>query len=176
MRLRAYSVGLLIAAPLVMPAGLQAQFGSGQAADTTGWAPISVGVRGGYDNELQGWMVGASLGLPARSNGSVEIVPSGDVTFLPGFEEYQGNVELVYFTGGRRGGLMAGGGMGIRNSVFGPDPAAPRSTVTTFNLMIGARIGTIGRFRPEALVRWIIQDEYERDPRHVALGVTVALW
>ena len=173
MRLSSLLVGLALT---THPGVLEAQFGSGAPIDTTGWAPASIGVRGGYENELQGWMVGGFVGIPVRSNGSVELVPSGDVTFLPGFEEYQGNLELVYVTGGRRGGLIAGGGMGMRNSVFGPDPDAARRTVTTFSLMIGVRLGAVGRFRPQVEGRWILQDEWAGDPRHASVGVGFALW
>jgi hypothetical protein len=155
---------------------LHAQFGAGQAADTMGWAPASIGVRGGYDNELQGWMAGGFVGIPVLPNGSVELLPSGDITFLPGFKEYQGNLELVYITGSRRGGVMAGGGIGLRNSVFGPDPNAARRTVTTINLVLGARLPLLGRFRPEVQVRWVLQDEYQRDPRHVLIGAGMTLW
>jgi hypothetical protein len=158
-----------------LPTSVQGQFGSGEQVDTTGWAPAGVGVRGGYDNELQGWMTGAYLSVPVIRRGSIELLPNADITFLPGFKEYQGNLELVYIGGGRRGGLMAGGGVGLRNSVFGPDPTAERRTVTTFSLMIGARIGT-GRIRGQVETRWILQDEYAGDPRHVAIGVGFALW
>jgi hypothetical protein len=173
MRLRSLVLVLLLVAP---PGSLQAQFRAGTPVDTTGWAPASIGVRGGYENELQGWMVGGFVTLPVRSNGSVELVPSGDITFLPGFKDYQGNVEVVYLGGARRGGLFLGAGVGVRNSVFGPDPDAPRRTITTFSLMFGARLTTIGRFRPQVETRWIFQDEWAGDPRHVAIGVGFALW
>ena len=71
---------------------------------------------------------------------------------------------------------MVGGGVGFRNSVFSADPAAERRTEMTFSIMIGARLGTLGRFRPQVETRWILQDEWSRDPRHVSLGVGFALW
>jgi hypothetical protein len=173
MRFRSLLVGLVLTG---LPGSLDAQFGSRAAVDTTGWAPASIGVRGGYDNTLQGWMTGAFVAIPVLPRGSVELIPSGDVTFLPGFKEYQGNLEVVYVTGSRRGGLLGGGGVGLRNSVFGPDPNAPRRTVVTFSLMIGARLATVGRFRPQIETHWILQDEYSRDPRHVSIAVGFALW
>jgi hypothetical protein len=173
MRLRflAAALGLLFA-----PAGLHAQFGGGADSEGPGWAPASIGVRAGYDNTQQGWMTGGYVGVPILPNGRVELLPGFDVTFLQGFDEYQTNLEVVYFTGDRRGGLMAGGGVGFRNSVFGPDPDAERRTEMTFSLTIGARLGILGRFRPQIETRWILQDEWPRDPRHVNLGVGFALW
>ena len=160
---------------LLLPSGADAQLGGAQA-DERGWAPASIGARVGYDNSQRGWMAGGYVGIPVLPNGSVEILPSFDVTFLQGFEEYQTNFEAVYLTGNRRGGVMAGGGVGFRNSVFGPDPTAERRSELTFSLVLGARLGTLGRFRPQVETRWILQDEWPRDPRHVSLGVAVALW
>ncbi|MGE0158052.1 MAG: hypothetical protein AB7T31_01500 [Gemmatimonadales bacterium] len=160
----------------MIPASLQGQFRSGPEADPRGWAPASVGGRVGYDNSQRGWMVGGFVGIPVLPSGRVELLPSFDVTFLPGFDEYQTNFEAVYFTGDRQGGLMAGGGVGFRNSVFGSDPTADRRNALTFSVVIGARLGTLGRFRPQLETRWILQDEWPRDPRHVGLGVGVALW
>ena len=160
----------------VTPASLSGQFREGQQAAGPGWAPASVGVHGGYDNTQQGWMLGGFVGLPVLPGGAVELMPSADVTFLPGFKEYQANFEAVYVTGARRGGVIAGGGVGLRNSVFGPDPNADRRTVVTFSLVLGARLGTVGRFRPQVETRWILQNEQARDPRQVMFGVGFALW
>jgi hypothetical protein len=121
-------------------------------------------------------MAGGFVGIPVLPRGTVELLPSFDVTFLPGFDEYQANLEAIYLTGDREGGLMAGGGVGFRNSVFSSDPSASRRSVVTFSVMIGARLGTLGRFRPQVETRWILQDEWPRDPRHVGLGVGFTLW
>jgi hypothetical protein len=158
------------------PASLSGQFAENQQGGGPGWAPVSIGVHGGYDNTQHGWMLGGFLGLPVLPSGAVELMPSADVTYLPGFEEYQANFEAVYVTGARRGGVIAGGGVGLRNSVFGPDPNADRRTVVTFSLVVGARLGTVGRFRPQVETRWILQSEQSRDPRQVLFGVGFALW
>src|SRR5687768_4445515 len=173
MRTRTLAAGLAL---LVCAAPVQAQFGAGSQGNAPGWAPPSIGGRVGYDNSQRGWMAGGFVGIPILPSGAVELLPSFDVTFLPGFKEYQANFEAVYFTGERQGGLIAGGGVGFRNSVFSSDPTADRRTITTFSLMIGARLGTLGRFRPQVETRWILQDEWPRDPRHVVIGVGFALW
>ena len=170
---RFLAVALVFAA---MPTALHAQFGGGPPVPTTGWAPASIGVRGGYDNSLEGWMVGGFLAVPVLPRGSIELMPSADITFLPGFKEYQGSLDLVYLTAGRRGGVYAGAGVGVRNSVFGPDPDAERRSVLTFDIVTGLRLGSGSRIRPLVEIRWILQDEYGRDPRHVELGVGFSLW
>jgi hypothetical protein len=172
MRLRFILAGMGL---LLAPAVAEAQLGGAQA-DAPGWSPASIGVRGGYDNSQKGWMAGGYVGIPILPNGMVELLPGFDVTFLQGFDEYQTNLEVVYFTGDRQGGLMAGGGVGFRNSVFGPDPTAERRTEMTFSLVLGARLGNLGRLRPQVETRWILQDEWPRDPRHVSVGAGFALW
>jgi hypothetical protein len=159
----------------LLPGALRAQFrpGGEQAA---GWAPASVGVRIGWDNVQQGEIVGALLRLPVLPSGSVELVPNADITFLRGLKEYQVNFEAVYLTAGRMGGVYVGGGIGFRNSRFSPDPSVGRRNARTLSVVAGVRFGGLGRLRPELEARWIFQDEYTRDPRPVALGVSVALW
>ena len=174
MRLRSLLATLTLT---LTPVPLLGQFDANQqAARGPGWAPVSIGVHGGYDNTQQGWMAGGFLGLPVLPSGAVELMPSADVTFLPGFKEYQANFEAVYLTGIRRGGILVGGGVGLRNSVFGPDPNADRRTAVTYSILLGARLGPYGHFRPQIATRWILQDEQSRDPRHVVIGVGFALW
>jgi hypothetical protein len=177
MRTRALAAAFtLLHTFFLTPNTLHAQFGAGPEGGARRWAPASVGTRVGYDNSQRGWMAGGFVGIPVLPSGIIELLPSFDVTFLEGFEEYQTNVEAVYFTGDRQGGLMVGGGVGFRNSVFSADPTAERRTEMTLSIMIGARLGTLGRFRPQVETRWILQDEWARDPRHVSLGVGFALW
>ncbi len=161
----------------LFPHGLQAQFGPSNAQSApTGWAPAAVGLRVGFDNAQSEPTVGAFLRVPVLPSGSVELLPNVDVTFLPGFKAYQFNLEAVYLTEGRAGGFYLGGGVGFRNSVFGPDPAAPRRNEQTFSVVVGVRLGGLGRFRPELETRWILLDAQARDPRLVALGVSMPLW
>ena len=161
----------------LLPGTLHAQFQQGgQAGANPGWAPASVGVRVGFDNAQSRPMLGAMLRIPVLPNGTVELLPNADVTFLPGLKQYQFNLELVYVLDGRRGGFYAGGGIGLRNSIFGPDPAAARENEQTYSLVIGIRFGAIGRIRPELETRWIFVDQQVRDPRLVTFGATVALW
>ena len=172
MRLTPIAVALSLC---LLPSTLRAQFRSGDE-QAAGWAPAAVGVRVGWDNAQQGQIVGAILRIPVLPNGLVELMPNADVTFQPGIKEYQVNVEAVYVSAGRTGGLYAGGGIGFRNSRFSPDPAAARRDDLTFSLVAGIRLGGLGRFRPELEVRWILDSEYARDPRPVYVGLSVALW
>lgn len=153
----------------------QLRAGAGRAGDT-GWAPAGIGIRAGFDNAQSEPLLGAFLRIPVLPSGRVELLPNADVTFLPGYKEYQVNFDLVYVTAGRRGGVYFGGGAGFRNSVFSPDPNASRRNERTFSLVAGVRFGDLGRFRPEVESRWIFQDELVRDPRIVSVGASVALW
>ena len=162
---------------LIVPTALHAQFvQGGPAGADAGWAPARVGIRAGFDNAQSRPMVGAMARIPVLPSGSIELLPNADVTFLPGLKQYQLNLELVYVLGGRRGGFYGGGGIGLRNSVFGPDPTADRRNERTFSLVVGIRFGAVGRIRPELETRWILLDGPTRDPSLVNFGVTVALW
>jgi len=176
---RIIAVGLLLALGLT-PQLLRAQFrdptGPDRQGGPAGWAPVAVGARVGFDNAQSEPMVGALVRIPVLPSGAVELLPNVDVTFRPGFKEYQFNFEAVYVLGGRRGGLYFGGGAGFRNSVFSPDPTVPRRNEGTYSIVAGVRIGNLGRIRPEIESRWIFQDALIRDPRLVAFGVSLALW
>lgn len=172
MRLTATAVALSL---LLFPCASSAQLTSG-SGQTAGWPPVAIGVRIGWDNAQQGEMVGALVRIPVLPSGSVELVPNADVTFLPGIKEYQVNLDAVYVTAGRMGGLYAGGGIGSRNSRYSPDPAASRRNDLTLSIVAGFRFGVRSRFRPELEVRWILESEYVRAPRPAMIGLSVALW
>ncbi|HSG49332.1 MAG TPA: hypothetical protein VLA43_16035, partial [Longimicrobiales bacterium] len=125
----------LVAATLVLgllsvPAALDGQ------SRPQGWPPASAGFRAGYDYNSTGSVVGLQLRLPVLPSGFVEVVPNGEMTFLTGLREVQGGVDVVFVSGGRRGGLYAGGGVGWRNTLYeGPE----RETRLAPTLVAGAR-------------------------------------
>lgn len=161
----------------ISPGAAQAQFQQGGPGSAEpGWAPAGIGIRAGFDNAQSRPMLGAMVRIPVLPNGAVELLPNADVTFLPGLKQYQANFELVYLLDGRRGGFYGGGGIGVRNSVYGPDITAERRNERTYSLVLGIRFGALGRIRPELETRWIFLDEQVRDPRLVTFGATLALW
>jgi len=160
-----------------IPRPAHAQFRAGAGpGEATGWAPIAIGAKVGFDNAQSSPMVGAIVRIPILPSGSFEFMPNADVTFLDGFKVYQLNLEAVYLSQGRRGGFYSGGGIGFRNGVFSANPNDPRTTERVFSIVAGARFGGLGRVRPEFEVRWVLQDEQVRDPRIVLVGASVALW
>jgi hypothetical protein len=162
-----------------MPRPGEAQFRAGAGAgagEATGWAPIAVGAKVGFDNAQSAPMVGALVRIPVIPSGSIEFMPNADVTFLDGFEIYQLNLEAVYLSQGRRGGFYSGGGIGFRNGIFSANPSDPRTTERVYSIVLGARFGGLGRVRPELEIRFILQDEQIRDPRTAMFGASVALW
>jgi hypothetical protein len=161
----------------MLPCTVHAQFQqAGPAGANPRWAPPGVGARVGFDNAQSRPMLGAMVRLPVLPSGAVELLPNADVTFLPGLKQYQVNLELVYLLDGRRGGFYGGGGIGLRNSIFGPDATAGREYKRTYSLVFGIRFGGLGRIRPELETRWIFLDQQVRDPRLITFGATVALW
>lgn len=164
------SPGTLLALVLLfLPAGAAAQSGSG-------WSPAQVGLRVGYDNNANATVVGAQLRLPVLPAGWLELVPSGDVTFLPGLKEYQFNGDAVFVLGGRRGGLYGGGGVAVRSSVFDAD--GDRETRTGTNLVVGLTTRALLADVPLGVqieARWVFLDA-DFDPRLFSFGVNVPLW
>jgi len=140
-----------------------------------GWAAPQAGIRFGYDDNAQATVLGAQLRIPVLPGGQVELVPSGDVTFLEGAREYQVNADAVWVTGGRSGGLFAGGGLAVRSGFF---EALDRETRTGANLVLG--LVTRGRFQGVPIGvqlegRWVFIDT-PVDPRVFTFGVNLPLW
>ncbi|HET9949003.1 MAG TPA: hypothetical protein VFQ22_08785 [Longimicrobiales bacterium] len=165
---------LTLVAPALVPAARAAAQVPG--TQSAGWAPPSAGIQLGYDNEYREEMLGAQVRIPVHPGGWVELLPNAAMTFFPGDNAYQLNLEAVVLSSGREGGFYAGGGLGWRSAVFSADPDADRETVRTWSVVAGLKLGTVGRVIPQAEVRWIFLDEGSLDPRPVTLGIKVALW
>ena len=164
-------LALALALPLA-PGEARAQ-GSGQTAGQ-GWAPVAVGIRVGYDSNASASVVGGQIRIPAWPSGHVELVPNLEVTFLTGVREYQGGVDLVVVSGGRRGGVYAGGGWGVRNTIYeGPG----RDTRGALAVMAGVKTGALGGapFGTQLEMRWVYPDGPFR-PRVLSLGINFPLW
>ena len=163
------AVGLFLA----LPATAAAQRPSGSSP---GWLPAQAGLHMGYDNNANATVVGAQLRVPVIPTGHVELLPSSDVTFLPGLKEYQLNADAVFVTGGRSGGLYGGGGLALRNSIF--TGGGERETRSGANVVVG--LTTRGRLGgvPMGIQlegRWVFLDA-EFDPRLFTFGVNLPLW
>jgi hypothetical protein len=140
----------------------------------SGWPPILAGVHAGWDRNSTGSVVGAQIRIPAFPTGHLEIVPNGDITFLTGLKEYQYGADAVLVSGGRRGGVFAGGGFGWRNTIFdGPE----RETRRAATAVVGARSGTLfgAPFGTQIEMRWTFLDGPLK-PRMLTLGVNFPLW
>ena len=160
---------LLLMAMLAAPGDVEGQQGS------SSWAPVSAGIRIGYDDRTSGEVVGAQLHIPVVRSGHVEIMPSADITFLTRLREYQYNLDAVYVSAGRRGGAYAGAGIGWRNSIFGIVAAEPRETIRTYSIVAGLRGGLAESFGTQLEVRWLFLNQDVFDPRTVTLGVNFYL-
>ncbi len=167
--------GLVVLVTLAAPALAHAQQPD-QSGSAAGWAPASLGVRLGFDQAARGEVIGAQLRVPVLPSGRVELMPSGDVTFLTGLRDYGFNLDAVYVSGGRRGGIYLGGGLALRNSLFTSEPDADRETKTAFGAVIGVKGGGPGRLGTQVEFRWIFLPDDDYDPRTISLGVNFPLW
>lgn len=176
-RRRAALAAAFAVALATAPAGAAAQFQRPDLAPppgSGGWAPAYVGIRAGFDYNSNASVLGAQARVPLLRNGMLEAVPNGDVTFLTGLKEYQAGVDVVVVSGGRRGGLYAGGGLAWRNTLWsGPDRETRRAPV----VVVGARSGaTFGApFGTQLEMRWTFPEGAFR-PRVLSLGVNFPLW
>ncbi|GMV06319.1 MAG: hypothetical protein AMXMBFR53_25950 [Gemmatimonadota bacterium] len=165
------SVALLLLA--LAPGGLHAQRFGG-APVQRGWPPVTVGIRAGYDYNSTGSLVGAQARVAALPSGFVEVVPNGEITFLNGLREYQYGVDAVVVSGGRSGGIYAGGGIAWRSTIYeGPD----RETRRAPTVVVGARSSALfgSPFGTQIEMRWTFP-EGDFKPRSLTLGVNFPLW
>lgn len=161
----------------VSPGAATAQW-RGQAPRTvsrTGWAPAWAGVRAGWDYGKRATVLGAQLRIPALPSGMLELVPTGDITFVTGLREYQGGVDAVFVSGGREGGVYAGVGLTWRNTVW--DRSSVRETRTVPVTVAGLRTGLFpgAPFGAQLEMRWLWVDQPLK-PRALTLGINFPLW
>ncbi|MEX2049586.1 MAG: hypothetical protein WEB90_08425 [Gemmatimonadota bacterium] len=173
---RRLRTALVAAATLAAPAAASAQLARLPGDSAGGWPAIEIGIRAGYDNGLREELVGALLRVPVLPSGRVELMPNMDVTFLRGLKEYQYNLDAVYLTVPGEGGLYAGGGIGLRSTILPSDPAAGRQTITTWNLVIGAKFEMGERLNPMVEFRRAFTSDLAVDPQQISLGATIELW
>lgn len=155
------------------PVALEAQRRTSTAAPTGGWAPMSIGAHVGYDNNSQATILGAQIHAPIVRSGMIEFMPSGNVTFLTGLKEYQLNLDAVWVSGGRNGGLYAGGGVAARNTVY--EIGSERETRVGGSGVVGLRSGSgsIAGIQLEARKTWLDADF---SPTAFTIGINISLW
>lgn len=162
----------LVVALALTPAATSAQGVPGRSA--RGWPPALIGFRFGYDNNASASVVGAQLRIPVIPSGRAELVPNGEITFRRGLREYDYSIDLVGVTGGRRGGIFAGGGVTWRDTIYdGPG----RETKVWGDVVAGVRTGPLGEVPLSAQleIRWIFLHSAV-DPRLLTFGVNLPLW
>ncbi len=120
--LRTYAVSgallLALSAATTVPVSAQRGRPRAPAPQAAPWMPITVGIRLGYDDQLNGTVLGGQLHIPVIRNGFIELVPNGDVTFINSLKEYEFNADILVSSAGRRGGLYLAAGPAWRNTIF----------------------------------------------------------
>jgi hypothetical protein len=172
------TIVLLVALALsgAVDADAQVRRGRAQRDAAPTWAPISLGVRFGWDQRANGAVLGGQLRIPVIRSGIVELAPNAEMVFLNRTKEYQYNLEVAWVPGGVRGGLMLGGGIGWRDTVLGAiDPNEPRTTLFGYTIVVGAR-SNAGPVQFEVALRWVFLNDTTYRPNSVTLGLNYPLW
>ena len=157
------------------PLATEAQRRGSQQPAAASWPSITIGVKAGYDNSAKAEVLGAQVRIPLLRNGAVELMPTADVTFPTGLNEYQYAVEALYLLSGRRGGLYVGGGLAFRNTIFGADPNLPRETRQGYSVVLGSKFGGGGSFGAQLEIRWVFIEQSPIDPQVITFGVNIPL-
>jgi len=164
------------AACVLMATAVGAGDAAAQGQPDERWPAPEIGIRAGYDNGQRQEVLGALLRIPVLRSGHVELMPSGDITFLSGLKEYQFDAEAVYLLSGREGGFYGGGGIGLRNTVPASDLDAGRQTFTTYSIVVGVKFVRLGPLNLLFEYRRIFADEFAVDPQMIVLGLTLPVW
>lgn len=141
-----------------------------------GWPAPAVGVRIGFDQSASGEVIGAQIRVPVLPSGRLELVPNADVTFLNNLKEYGFNVDAVFVSGGRRGGLYLGGGLAMRNSIFTAEIGGARETEVGYGAVVGLKAGGPAGLVTQVEFRWSFLPDVDYDPRGITIGLNFPLW
>jgi hypothetical protein len=171
------TIMLVATLALLTTASADAQIRRGRIPDTgPRWAPISVGVRFGFDDRADGSLIGGQLHIPLVRSGVVELATSAEAVFLNRSTEYQYNVELAWVPGGTEGGLLLGGGLGWRDRFVGTAESPDgRETFFGYTAMVGVR-SDVGPLQVEVSARWVFLNGTPYRPNAVALGLNLPFW
>ncbi len=164
--------GALALLLLAAPAAVAAQ----QPGADEGWPAPAIGVRVGFDQSASGEVLGAQLRVPVLPSGRLELVPNADITFLNNLREYGFNVDAVFVSGGRQGGLYLGGGLAMRNSIFTAEIGGPRETEVGFGAVVGLKGGGPAGLMTQVEFRWSFLPDVDYDPRAITLGLNFPFW
>ena len=128
------------------------------------------GVRGGYDFDTHSGSVGGDLRIPVVPRGGFLVVPSGDVFFTPGPNDWQLNLdgELRPFP---LLGLYGGGGGALIHHAFTPEEG--QEAKPGWNLFAGLQ-PTFAPVRPFVETRWTFRGDHYSAFRLVA-GIDIPL-
>lgn len=141
-----------------------------------GWPAPAIGLRIGFDQAASGEVIGAQIRVPVLPSGRLELVPNADITFLDNLREYGFNVDAVFVSGGRQGGLYLGGGLSTRNSVFTAEIGGARETNIGYGAVVGLKAGGPAGLVTQVEFRWSFLPDIDYDPRAVTIGLNFPLW
>lgn len=160
----------------VVASDLDAQVRRGREnTDAVRWAPVAVGVHGGYDQRANAEVLRAAVRIPVVRSGVVELVPGADVAFLRTSKDYQYGAELAWVPGGTRGGVIVAAGVAWRDTPIEATSPGGRNTFFGYVLGGGAK-SPVGPLELEVGVRWVFLNDTDYRPNMATIGVNLPLW
>jgi hypothetical protein len=128
-----------------------------------------LGLRPGYDFDIDAWSFGAQLRLALGPGGRIQIIPSGDLYFFDGNTDWQINVDAALRD---RGAMYFGGGLAITNRDF--TGTGDEDTKYGGNLLAGLKIRMRrSPVRPYIEGRWTFIEE--ENPFRLVVGLNFLL-
>ena len=173
-RLHTLALAALLVALVAPTLDAQTRRGRASVDESPPWAPVSIGARFSYDQEVRTQGLGLSLRVPVVRDGTFELNPSVDNLFVRGQDDRQYNVDLTYVPGGPRGGLILFGGVSWRESIFAL-LATERTRYFGYNLGAGGKT-VLGRVELEVQIKWTFLNDTQLQPNLVSLGLNYPLW
>ena len=167
-------LGTLVLAVMLAPAAAQAQRRPRPRwprGVRTGYLNVPVaGVRGGYDFDTRSGSVGGDIRIPLVPRGGLLVVPSGDVYFNEGPNDWQLNLdgELRPFP---LLGLYGGGGGALIHHAFIPEEG--QETKAGWNLFAGLQ-PQLAPIRPFVETRWTFRGDHY-SAFHLVAGIDIPL-
>lgn len=127
-------IGVMFLFILLASAGAANAFPMGRSA-TASRSSSQLGIRTGYDFEVDVWSVGGQFRFPARPGGALHLMPSADLFYVEGRKDWQINLDAAIQ---ERGGAYYGGGLAFANRDFSGKGALDFKTGG--NLLLGMAV------------------------------------
>jgi len=160
--------GIILSCLLILSPNDVSAFRPGRPGTMTP-SSSELGLRPGYDFDIDAWSFGAQLRLALGPGGRIQIIPSGDLFFVDGNTDWQINIDAALRD---RGAMYFGGGLAIANRDFAG--TGDEDTKYGGNLFAGLKIRMRrSPVRPYIEGRWTFIEE--ENPFRLVVGLNFVL-